>query len=106
VCWGGEMGRLPVIQNDAGPASVGRDHNTYGFSYWLAGGGNRGGCGPRAAGGFGHPPVTDNLTHPRFPPTVPPPLGLDAGQLVYRRNGQELSLLNGGKHRVVKDILR
>src|SRR5262249_15271251 len=27
VCWGGEMGRLPVIQNDAGPASVGRDHN-------------------------------------------------------------------------------
>ena len=44
VCWGGEMGRLPVIQNDAGPASVGRDHNTYGFSYWLAGGGFKGGC--------------------------------------------------------------
>jgi len=30
--WGGEMGRLPVIQNDAGPAKVGRDHNTCGFS--------------------------------------------------------------------------
>ena len=26
VAWGGEMGRLPVIQNDAGPAQVGRDH--------------------------------------------------------------------------------
>ncbi len=32
VHWGGEMGRLPVIQNDAGAAKVGRDHNTYGFS--------------------------------------------------------------------------
>jgi hypothetical protein len=39
VHWGGEMGRLPVIQNDAGPRQVGRDHNTYGFSMWLAGGG-------------------------------------------------------------------
>src|SRR5437660_1131226 len=33
VAWGGEMGRLPVIQNDTGLANVGRDHNTYGFSY-------------------------------------------------------------------------
>src|SRR5262249_55153800 len=34
VYWGGEMGRLPVIQNDAGTANVGRDHNTYGFTSW------------------------------------------------------------------------
>ncbi|MDF1816513.1 MAG: DUF1501 domain-containing protein, partial [Verrucomicrobiales bacterium] len=43
VHWGGEMGRLPVIQNRAGGANdrakVGRDHNTYGFSSWVAGGG-------------------------------------------------------------------
>ena len=36
VHWGGEMGRLPVIQNEK---NIGRDHNTYGFSMWLAGGG-------------------------------------------------------------------
>ena len=39
VHWGGEMGRLPVIQNDAGRDRIGRDHNTYGFTMWLAGGG-------------------------------------------------------------------
>src|SRR5438876_1998293 len=39
VHWGGEMGRLPVIQNDSGGARVGRDHNTHGFTMWLAGGG-------------------------------------------------------------------
>src|SRR6185295_5183662 len=45
VSWGGEMGRLPVIQQAAGgPDRIGRDHNTYGFSYWLAGGGLKGGC--------------------------------------------------------------
>ncbi len=43
VHWGGEMGRLPVIQNDAGRAKVGRDHNTYGFSMWVAGGGFKAG---------------------------------------------------------------
>ena len=48
VHWGGEMGRLPVIQNDVGAAKVGRDHNTHGFSMWLAGGGVRGGrCAAR-----------------------------------------------------------
>ena len=37
--WAGELGRLPVIQNSTGPDKVGRDHNTYGFSMWVAGGG-------------------------------------------------------------------
>ena len=44
VTWGGEMGRLPVIQNDSGLKRAGRDHNTFGFSMWLAGGGFKGGC--------------------------------------------------------------
>ena len=44
VHWGGEMGRLPVIQNEK---NIGRDHNTYGFSMWLAGGGDQGRLHPR-----------------------------------------------------------
>ena len=35
------MGRLPVIENEK---NIGRDHNTYGFSMWLAGGGVKGGA--------------------------------------------------------------
>jgi len=105
VCWGGEMGRLPVIQNDAGPSQVGRDHNTYGFSYWLAGGGIKGGCVYGATDDFGHHAVTDVVTHHDFHATLLHLFGIDADRLIYRRNGQELSLLAGGKHRVVKEIL-
>lgn len=35
VHWGGEMGRLPVIQNRGEKRAPGRDHNTDGFSMWL-----------------------------------------------------------------------
>ena len=105
VCWGGEMGRLPVIQNDAGPANVGRDHNTYGFSYWLAGGGIKGGCVHGATDEFGHHAIRDVVTHHDFHATLLHLFGLDAKRLAYSRNGQEMSLLNGAAGRVVKDIL-
>ncbi len=106
VCWGGEMGRLPVIQNDAGPAKVGRDHNTYGFSFWLAGGGVKGGFVYGATDEFGHHAVTDVVTHHDLHATLLYLFGLDAKQLVYRRNGREQSLLDGKPARVVREILR
>ncbi len=43
VHWGGEIGRLPVMELDGNPKTCGRDHNGEGFSMWLAGGGFRGG---------------------------------------------------------------
>src|SRR4029078_12269257 len=63
VHWGGEMGRTPVIQNDAGPARVGRDPNTSGVTMWLAGGGTKGGLVYGATDEFGHHAVTDVVTH-------------------------------------------
>ena len=54
VHWGGEMGRLPVIQNDTGVANFGRDHNTYGFSMWVAGGGFKAGGTYGTTDEFGH----------------------------------------------------
>ena len=106
VCWGGEMGRLPVIQNDAGAARVGRDHNTYGFSCWLAGGGVKGGTIYGATDAFGHHAIRDVVTHHDLHATLLHLFGLDPKRLVYSRNGQEMSLLDGAAHRVVKDILR
>jgi uncharacterized protein (DUF1501 family) len=41
VIWGGEFGRQPTAENATG---TGRDHNAYGFTMWLAGGGIRGGA--------------------------------------------------------------
>src|SRR5438045_2628349 len=40
IVWGGEFGRQPTAENATG---TGRDHNSYGFTMWLAGGGIKGG---------------------------------------------------------------
>ncbi len=105
VHWGGEMGRLPVIQNDAGPDKVGRDHNTYGFSMWLAGGGFRGGCVHGKTDDFGHHAVEDIVTHNDYHATLLHLFGLDPEKLVYLRNGQEQGLIDDQKCRVVHEIL-
>jgi hypothetical protein len=106
VHWGGEMGRLPVIQNDAGLANVGRDHNTFGFSMWLAGGGIKGGCAYGATDEFGHKAVVDVVNHSDYHATLLHLFGLEPSKLVYRRNGQEHSLVDNQPCRVVRAILK
>ena len=106
VVWGGEMGRLPVVQNDAGAAKVGRDHNTYGFTYWLAGGGIKGGMTHGATDEWGHHAVEDKVSPHDFHATLLHLFGLDARKLTYLRGTQELSLLDGHAGRVVKELLR
>lgn len=105
VHWGGEMGRLPVIQNDAGPASVGRDHNTYGFSMWLAGGGFRRGGAYGETDEFGHRAIRDIVNHYDYHATLLHLFGLDAERLIYHRNGRQETLLDGQPGAVVKGIL-
>ena len=105
VHWGGEMGRLPVIQNDAGPASVGRDHNTYGFSTWFAGGGTKAGHIHGATDEFGHKAVTDIVTHSDYHATLLHLFGLDHQRLTYTRNLQEVSLVDKQPCRVVSELL-
>ena len=105
VHWGGEMGRLPVVQNDAGPAKIGRDHNTYGFTMWLAGGGVRGGYVHGATDEFGHHAVSDVVTHHDYHATLLHLFGLDGQRLVYTRSGREQSLLDGKAGHVVEKIL-
>lgn len=106
VHWGGEMGRLPVIQNDAGPASVGRDHNTYGFTMWVAGGGFRSGGVYGQTDEFGHHAVGDIVNHYDYHATLLHLFGLNPERFVYMRNGRPESLLDGQGGEVVKGILR
>jgi hypothetical protein len=105
VHWGGEMGRLPVIQNDAGPAKVGRDHNTYGFSMWLAGGGFRRGGTYGATDEFGHHAVTDIVNHFDYHATLLHLFGLDSQALTFKQNGREESLLDGQPGKIVPGLL-
>jgi uncharacterized protein (DUF1501 family) len=103
VHWGGEMGRLPVIQNEN---SIGRDHNTYGFSMWLAGGGVKGGHVHGETDELGHNAVTDVVTHHHYHATLLHLLGLDPRQLEFARPTGTGSLLDGAPPEVVWNLLR
>jgi hypothetical protein len=105
VHWGGEMGRLPVIQNDSGGERVGRDHNTHGFTMWLAGGGFKGGCVYGATDDFGHHAAVDVVNHYDYHATLLHLFGLDHRRLVYARNGQEQTLTDNQPCRIVREIL-
>jgi hypothetical protein len=105
VHWGGEMGRLPVIQNDAGRDTIGRDHNTYGFSQWLAGGGFKGGCVYGATDEWGHHAVENVVNHYDYHATLLHLFGLEHERLTYLRNNRGQTLTDGQPGRVVTEML-
>lgn len=105
VQWGGEMGRLPVIQNDAGRDKIGRDHNTYGFSMWFAGGGFRRGCVYGRTDDFGHKALEHVVNHYDYHATLLHLFGLDHQRLTFRTGGRDQSLTDGQAARIVHEVL-
>lgn len=105
VHWGGEMGRLPVLQNDAGREKWGRDHNTYGFSQWVAGGGFKAGYVHGETDDFSHHAVKDIVHHYDWHATLLNCFGLDHKQLTFKRNGTVASLTDGQDARLVRELL-
>lgn len=103
VHWGGEMGRLPVVQNEN---NIGRDHNTFGFSMWLAGGGIRGGYLHGETDEFGHKAIKDRVTHLDYLATLLHLFGLDHQSLTFRRPAGPGSLVDGQDCRVVTELLK
>lgn len=103
VHWGGEMGRLPVIQNEK---NIGRDHNTIGFSMWLAGGGMKRGLAYGATDEFGHRAVDKIVNHFDYHTTLLHLFGLDPQKLSFQRPGGIGSLLDGQNGKIVWDILQ
>ncbi|MBX3436468.1 MAG: DUF1501 domain-containing protein [Planctomycetaceae bacterium] len=108
VHWGGEMGRLPVIQFRDGLSkrdSVGRDHNTYGFSVWVAGGGFRGGYVHGSTDEFSHYAVDGIVHHYDWLATVLHLFGLDHRQLKFRMGPRDIRLVENDDARVVTELL-
>jgi hypothetical protein len=89
VIWGGEFGRLPVTQTGAKP---GRDHNPHAFTYWVAGGGVKGGVHHGATDDVGFKAVTDRVSINDLHATFLHLLGLDHKRLTYRYNGRDFRL--------------
>ncbi len=102
VHWGGEMGRLPVVQNEA---DIGRDHNGQGFSMWLAGGGVKGGLVHGETDEIGYKAVQDTVNHYDYHATLLYLFGLEPQQLTITRPNGFGSLLDGQPGQVVAKIL-
>jgi hypothetical protein len=105
VHWGGEMGRLPVVQNDAGRGKWGRDHNTYGFRMWVAGGGFKAGHIHGQTDEWGHKAIEDQVNHYDYHATLLHLFGLDHEQLVFRRSNRDQTLTDGQPGQVVNGLL-
>jgi hypothetical protein len=100
VIWGGEFGRTPGGQNDDG-----RDHNTKGFSMWLAGGGVKGGLRFGATDDFGGEAVRNKVHHHDLHATLLHLLGLDHEKLTYRYGGRDYKLTGVADAHVAEGIL-
>jgi hypothetical protein len=105
VHWGGEMGRLPVIEYPGSKEVVGRDHNTYGFSMWMAGGGFKAGATYGETDEFGHKAVNDIVTHHDYHATLLHLFGLDHEKLTFHRNGSPMSLTDNKGGKVIEGLL-
>ena len=100
VLWGGEFGRTPTTEN-----SDGRDHNPWGFTVWMAGGGVRGGMAHGATDDFGFRAMQDKVHIHDLHATILHLMGLDHTKLTYRHGGRDYRLTDIAGN-VVKPILR
>jgi hypothetical protein len=95
VIWGGEFGRTPTVEIPTPGVSKignGRDHNHYGFSMWLAGGGVKGGMTYGATDELGWNAVENRLHVHDLHATVLHLLGFDHERLTYRYAGRDFRL--------------
>jgi hypothetical protein len=101
VMWGGEFGRTPVAEL---PQLSGRDHNHYGFSMWLAGGGAKGGYVHGATDEFGFAAVEKKVHVHDLHATLLHLLGFDHEKLTYRYAGRDFRLTDVHGN-VVRELL-
>jgi hypothetical protein len=108
VIWGGEFGRTPTVELPTPGANAGkingRDHNHYGFTMWLAGGGVKGGHVHGATDEIGFQAVEDKVHVHDLHATILHLLGFDHEKLTYRYAGRDFRLTDV-HGRVVRGLL-
>lgn len=99
VIWHGEFGRMPISQR-----MDGRDHNPYGFTVWMAGGGVKGGSIVGATDEFGYKAEEDKKSINDLHATILHLLGFDHEKLTYPHNGRDVRLTDVSGE-VIQEIL-
>ncbi len=101
LIWGGEFGRTPTSEGKGKP---GRDHNQYGFSMWLAGGGVKGGQAIGATDEVGFTAVENRVHVSDLHATILHLLGLDHEKLTFLHNGLDQRLTGVQARRVLQEV--
>jgi hypothetical protein len=90
VVWGGEFGRQPTAEYAQG---TGRDHNAFGFTMWMAGGGIKGGVSVGETDELGSAAVSDRCHVKQLHATILNQMGLDPNHLAYFYGGLDQKLV-------------
>ena len=104
VIWGGEFGRTPTVEMSGTKSKLGRDHNHYGFSVWMAGGGIKGGTVYGSTDEFGFAAVENPVSVHDLHATILHLMGLDHERLTYRYSGRDFRLTDVHGN-IVREIL-
>ena len=105
VIWGGEFGRTPTVElTGAAKSTQGRDHNHYGFSVWMAGGGIKGGTVHGSTDEFGFAAQENPVSVHDLHATILHLMGLDHKRLTFRYSGRDFRLTDV-EGEVVKAVL-
>jgi hypothetical protein len=99
VIWGGEFGRAPTSEGQKG-----RDHDHYGFTVWMAGGGVKPGFSYGATDQFGLSAVENRVHVHDLHATILHLMGLDHKKLTYRYSGRDFRLTDVHGH-VVQEVI-
>ena len=94
IVWGGEFGRTPMRENQAGMEedAIGRDHHPFAFSMWMAGGGARKGYSHGKTDELGYHPVKNKVHIHDLQATILHLLGFDHEKLTYQFQGRDFRL--------------
>ncbi len=92
VIWGGEFGRTPTVELSGGKSKLGRDHNHYGFTVWMAGGGIKGGKVHGSTDEFGFAAQENPVSVHDLHATILHLLGINHEELTYRYAGRDFRL--------------
>ncbi len=102
VVWGGEFGRQPTAEYAQGS---GRDHNAYGFTMWMAGGGIKGGVSFGATDELGATAVENPMHVKNLHATILQQLGLDPNRLSYFYSGLDQKLVGVEHVAPIREII-